>query len=447
MNATEMRFRPARSDARTAASPLDRIAREALLRALAALQSGQVQVEDAGGRHLLGTSDPDAPLRAGIRVHHPRFYRLVAMQGALGAAESYRQGDWDADDLTTLFRVFVRRVGQESAGERRLAWLFTLGAYLTHLLRGNGRAGARRNIEAHYDLGNDFFALFLDPTLTYSCGVFESPSVSLQQASETKLRMVCDKLGLRPDHHVLEIGSGWGSFAILAAREYGCRVTTVTLSRRQQEEAATRIRQAGLSERVSVRLQDYRDVGGQFDRIVSIEMIEAVGHARLGQFFAKCSELLRPDGAMAMQSITMPDQGYEAYLRRTDFIRHYIFPGGSCPSRTALLTAATRRSDLRLTHLEEIGDHYALTLKRWRMAFVERYDEARALGYPEEFLRLWHFYLCYSEAGFLERHVGDVQLVFAKPSYTERHRPARVRPWSCVVPANEAAHEEGYQDD
>lgn len=398
---------------------LDSLARTAVHRALTSMPEA-VDIQEYGERSVQDNPAYSPHATVLIHVNDPRFYRLVSLRGALGAADAYRKGYWDSDDLTELFRIFARRIGRESNAERRLSWLTSIPSYLRHVLRGNGRRGARRNIKEHYDLGNEFFELFLDPTLTYSCGIFEGQQTDLQAASETKLRRICDMLRLRPGQSVLEIGSGWGSFAILAAREYGCKITTVTLSQNQQAEADRRVRLAGVENLVEVRLQDYRDVGGTYDRIVSIEMIEAIGHSRLGEFFAHCSRLLAPDGAMALQVITMPDQGYSAYLRRTDVIREYVFPGSNCPSRSAVLRAATLRSDLRMTRLEEIGHHYAVTLRHWREAYLERLDQARGMGYSEEFLRMWHFYLSYCEAGFAERHVGNVQMVFSKPRFEER---------------------------
>lgn len=360
----------------------------------------------------------DGPLT--ITVHDPQFYRTIAIHGALGAADSYRRGLWTCNDLTSLFRLFTRQIGNISRLERNLAWAASLPAYAAHRMRRNGKLDARKNIEAHYNLGNEFFSLFLDPTLTYSSGIFETGLESMQDASIAKLDRICAKLQLAPDMEILEIGTGWGSFAIHAASKYGCRVTTVTLSSQQLGEAQKRIAAAGLGNQISAQLKDYREVKGKFDRIASIEMIEAIGHHRLPEFFNTCASLLENEGCMAIQAITMPDQGFEDYLRRTDVIREYIFPGSCCPSRQAILNAASSASDLRLVNLEEIGRHYSLTLAKWREAFLSNLEPARKLGYSDEFLRLWHFYLCYCEAGFAENHVGDVQLVFSKPGHMHR---------------------------
>jgi cyclopropane-fatty-acyl-phospholipid synthase len=393
---------------------LDKTARNAVVQALSQMRE-RVVIEEVWQHEGISAS-------ARIRVHDPRFYREVILRGSLGAADTYRKGYWDAEDLTELFRIFLRRRGQETPLEQKVAWLGAFPAYLRHLLRSNNRLGAKRNIQAHYDLGNDFFEMFLDPTLTYSSGIFEPATVTLQEASKLKLRRICDKLGLQPGMRVAEIGCGWGSFAILAAREYGCHITSVTLSQNQYNEARRRVLENGLESQIDLRLMDYRDLEGTFDRLASIEMIEAIGHARLPEYFAKCSSLLSAEGAIAIQAITMPDQVYPTYLRSTDVIREYLFPGSNCPSRLAILNAATLHSDLRLTHLEEIGSHYATTLRHWRTAFLNRLDEAREMGYSTSFLRLWHFYLCYCEAGFAEHYIGNVQVVFAKPQFQEREQ-------------------------
>ncbi|MCE9558247.1 MAG: cyclopropane-fatty-acyl-phospholipid synthase family protein [Armatimonadetes bacterium] len=392
--------------------PLESIAKRAVLANLRNIDHGLVQLEDAEGIYRLGAH---CELTVTARIYDPRFYVLAATQGGIGIAEAYRLGYWDADDLTKLFQIFVRRIGQESAFERRIASLLTFPSTVARIARRNTRANSRKNIEAHYDVGNDFFELFLDPSMTYSSGIFESPEVSMEEASRVKLHRLCELAGITAGQSVLEIGTGWGSFAIYAARTFGCRVTTVTISPSQHQEATRRVREAGLENQVQVLLRDYRDVQGTYDRIVSIEMIEAIGDAGLGEFFAKCDSLLNPEGRLAIQAITMPDQGYREYLRRTDVIRHFIFPGSCCPARTAILGAAAKSSKLKAVHLDEIGPSYAETLRRWRQQFVANIDAARNFGYSDEFLRLWHLYFCYCEAGFEERHVGNIHVVFDKP--------------------------------
>ncbi|MBX3114152.1 MAG: class I SAM-dependent methyltransferase [Fimbriimonadaceae bacterium] len=400
----------------TRAAVFDAFCRRILLTVLSRVRHGEISLIENDSVVRLGEQD-DAELAVQIKVNDPRFYRLAVVGHSLGVAEAYRRGYWEADDLTTLIRIFARRRGFEPRAEKFIAQLSTIPRFFLHILKRNNRSNSKRNIQAHYDLGNEFFELFLDETLTYSCGIFERPETSLEEASKAKLRRICEKLDLKPGMSVVEIGSGWGSFAIFAAREYGCNVVSVTLSAEQCKEANKRIAAAGLEHLAEVRLMDYRDLTGKYDRLVSIEMIEAIGHARMREYFKKCASLLAPDGLMALQAITMPDQGNKDYLRRTDFIQQYVFPGSNCPSRLAILEAATKSSDLRALHLEEIGTHYATTLARWRERFVRSIPEVMLQGYSPEFIRVWHYYLCYCEGGFAEQYVGDVQMIFSKPRF------------------------------
>ena len=285
---------------------------------------------------------------------------------------------------------------------------------LYHLLRRNSRRGSRNNIGAHYDLGNDFYSLFLDETWTYSSGIFETSESTLKEASIAKYDRICRKLDLNPNDHLIEIGTGWGGFAIHAAGKYGCRVTTTTISNQQYSLARQRIAKAGLSDRVEVLKQDYRDLKGQYDKLVSIEMIEAVGHQYYRTFFKTCSRLLKPNGLMAIQAITIGDHLFDRHKRSVDFIKRYIFPGSCIPSITALHQAMAASSDLRLYHMEDITPHYATTLRMWRERFFDHIDQVRAQGFSEPFIRMWDFYLSYCEAGFKERYIGDVQMVFSK---------------------------------
>jgi cyclopropane-fatty-acyl-phospholipid synthase len=332
----------------------------------------------------------------------------------VGAGESYADGDWDADDLTSVVRLLARNREALSGLDGGLALLGRSAAGLFGLLRPNTRAGARRNIADHYDLGNDFFALMLDPTMTYSAAVFDPPGATLEEASRRKLDLLCAKLDLRPSDHLLEIGSGWGSMAIHAASRHGCRVTTTTISRAQHELATERVAQAGLAGRVTVLLEDYRDLAGRYDKAVSVEMIEAIGSEQYPAYFARCAELVQPGGRLAVQTITIADQQYERARREVDFIKRHVFPGGCIPSVTALLAAATTASDLRLRHLEDFTPHYARTLAAWRDNLAARREEVARIT-TERFRRLWDFYLCYCEGGFAERYVGLVQLVFDRP--------------------------------
>ncbi|UCD78857.1 MAG: class I SAM-dependent methyltransferase, partial [Desulfobacterales bacterium] len=286
---------------------------------------------------------------------------------------------------------------------------------LYHYVRKNTKAGSRKNIMAHYDLGNDFYALFLDETMTYSCGIFANESSTLREASAAKYDRICRKLQLAAGDRVLEIGTGWGGFALHAARNYGVQVTTTTISEEQHRFGQNRIKDAGLEERVTILKKDYRDLGGTFDKLVSIEMIEAVGHQYLTAFFRTCSRLLKDDGMMALQAITIGDQIFNRHKRSVDFIKRYIFPGSCIPSIAAIGSAVARATDLRLVHLEDITPHYARTLREWRRRFFANIDKVRALGFSDTFIRMWEYYLCYCEGGFSERYIGDVQMIFVKP--------------------------------
>jgi cyclopropane-fatty-acyl-phospholipid synthase len=362
-------------------------------------------------------------LRACVRVHDPAFYRRVALNGSVGAAEAYMEGWWDSDDLVTLVRILVANRelldGLEGGAARLAGWAL----HAAHALRRNTRAGSRRNIAAHYDLGNEFFALFLSPDLMYSAALWESDTDTLERASERKLARICARLQLNAGDHVLEIGSGWGGFALYAAARHGCRVTTTTISREQQRLALERVAQAGLEGRVTVLLEDYRALSGQYDKLVSIEMIEAIGAQFLPTYFGKIRQLLKPAGLALLQAITIEDHRYHKALHSVDFIKRYVFPGSFIPSIQAMLAAKTQASDLALVHLEDFGLSYAATLAAWRAAFLARADAVRAQGFDERFLRMWNFYLAYCEGGFRERSIGVAHMLFARPGY----RPSPVR--------------------
>ena len=391
---------------------LQALARRLVLGRLQRLIVGRLAIIDGDERHEFGC---EGGLHALIRVHDARFYGDIAFGGSVGAGEAYMLGYWTADSLTDLIRLMVLNQAVMDTLEGGLAVLARPLLKLLHRANRNTRDGSRRNIAAHYDLGNDMFQLFLDPSMMYSSAVFEQPGMTLEQASIAKLDRICRKLALHAGDHVVEIGTGWGGFALHAARHYGCRVTTTTISRAQYELAVARVAAAGLSDKVTVLLKDYRELEGKFDKLVSIEMIEAVGHQYYEEYFRTCARLLEPDGMALIQAITIADQRYEAARRSVDFIQRYIFPGSCIPSVTALLASITRASDLRLFHLEDIGPHYARTLAAWRDAFLHNLDQVRALGYPEEFIRMWEFYLCYCEGGFEERVLGDAQLLLVKP--------------------------------
>lgn len=378
------------------------------------LQHGSLSVvEDGRSEHFGIPSDKE--LSAKIRVHDPRFFWSVAFGGSLGAAEAYLAGYWDSDDLTTLLRLVARNCEVASGLNRGLAFVGAPARKAVHLLHRNTRSGSRRNIAAHYDLGNEFFEQFLDETMAYSCGIFEEPESTLRQASMAKFERICEALRLGPSDHLLEIGTGWGGLAIYAAKRYGCRVTTTTISRQQFEYAEARVREQGLEDRIELLLKDYRDLSGTYNKLVSIEMIEAVGHEFLPTYFAKCSELLASDGMMALQAITIPDQRYETYRKSTDFIQKHIFPGGCLPSLGVMCQAVRDRTDLRISHLQDLSAHYVRTLLEWRRRFHERLERIRSLGADEWFLRSWEYYFSYCEAGFAERQVGVSQILLCKP--------------------------------
>lgn len=387
---------------------------------MSSIRDGALHVRDGWGEATFGTASGGA---VELHVADPRTYTALAASGTLGAASAYLNGWWECDDLVALFRLLTRNAPAMASLDQGIAsWLTRAQAWL-HRRRRNTLPGSRRNIHAHYDLGDDFFSLFLDETMAYSSGVFPRPAATLAEASVEKFERMCRLLRLTPSDHVLEIGTGWGGFALHAARHYGCRVTTTTISRNQHAFALRRVREAGLDERVRVLCEDYRELRGVYDKIVSIEMIEAVGHEFLDVFFRQCSALLRPGGTMALQTITLPDARYDAYRRSVDFIQKYIFPGGCIPSLGALAAAIGRASDLRVTRLHDFGLHYAETLRHWRLRFWDNIEAVRALGYDERFIRMWHYYLCYCEAGFLDKQIGLAQILLEKPETQSEDAP------------------------
>lgn len=394
---------------------IDRSARRLIRSRLAAVRHGRLTVIEGDERSLFGTLDPAFPVEATVTVIDPSFWRRMLLGGDVAAGQAYIEGAWRCDDLTALTRILVRNRDILLSLDRGLSRLGGIVNRLYHRLRRNSRAGSRDNIAAHYDLGNDFYRLFLDEAMVYSCAWFETEDTDLDRASRAKLERICEKLRLRRDHHLLEIGSGWGGLALYAARTRGCRVTTTTVSKEQYDHTRRLVECAGLSDRITVLNHDYRDLEGRFDRLVSIEMVEAVGAEYMNLFFERCSRLLAPDGLMVLQGITIDERLYERATRSVDFIQRYIFPGSHLPSISSLTGAVARATDMRLVHLEEIGPHYALTLRAWRRRFMARLDEVRAAGFPDSFIRMWEYYLCYCEGGFMERSVGDVQMVLAKP--------------------------------
>jgi cyclopropane-fatty-acyl-phospholipid synthase len=384
------------------------------------LQSGKLAINNCGQLYEFGKSQGKDSIYAAIVIHNPQFYPDVLFKGSLGAAESYMKGHWSTDSLTDVVRLFVANIDllnrQLDAGWSKLTAPLMR---ICHWLRKNTHSGSKKNIIAHYDMSNEFFQLFLDRTMGYSCGIFEHENSTLHEAQVAKFDRICKKLALSSRDHVVEIGGGWGGFAMHAAQNYGCRVTTTTISNNQYRYMQRIFADAGLEGKITVLQQDYRELNGRFNKLVSIEMIEALGHHFLDIFFAKCCELLKPDGMMALQAITVPDNEFCRHKNSVDFIKRYIFPGSCIPSVAAINTSISRKTDFRLMHLEDITLHYATTLRLWRERFFANLDKVKALGFSESFIRMWEFYLASCEGGFQERYNGDVQIIFARPQCSQ----------------------------
>ncbi|MDX2132696.1 MAG: cyclopropane-fatty-acyl-phospholipid synthase family protein [Planctomycetota bacterium] len=402
---------------------LESLGRRIVRDAMSRLRHGRLRVVEGETTSVFGQAEAPAP-EVTVRVLDPEFYAAAAFGGSVGIAEAYIDGAWETDDLAGLVELVTRNdeAMEDLEGPMaRALGVFSRGVYW---LERNTRAGSRRNIVAHYDLGNEFFSLFLDPSMTYSCAIFEPGATSLEDAQREKIDRACRKLALGPDDRLLEIGTGWGALALHAATRYGCRVTTTTISDEQHRLTTARVREAGLHDRVTVLACDYRDLparfAGSFDKLVSIEMIEAVGQAYLGTFFDVCARCLTPEGTALIQSIVIRDRYFERAASRRDFLKKYIFPGSCLPSVSVMLEALRSHADLEVTHLESIGPHYATTLRMWREAFLGRLDDVRRLGYDERFVRMWEYYLAYCEGAFRAGHVGNVQIVLDK--HTRRRR-------------------------
>lgn len=411
---------------------VDRFLRRQLLDQLAQLRHGRVLLSDDGEQLEFGeaaASHPDLQIR--MEILDPAFYRAVATNGSVGAGEAYMDGLWRCDNLVGLVQLLVRNRDMLDGMETGLARLGGMAMRGWHALRRNTHGGSRRNIAAHYDLGNDFFSLFLSPDLMYSSAIWTDPAGTLEDASTRKLERICRKLDLKPTDKVVEIGTGWGGFALYAAQYYGCHVTTTTISREQHALASERVAAAGMNAHVTLLLEDYRDLRGQYDKLVSIEMVEAIGAPYMDTYFAQLGALLKPDGVALLQAITIEDHRYEQALKAVDFIKRHVFPGSFIPSINALLAAKTRASDLALIQLEDFGASYALTLKAWRERFMAKLTQVRAQGFDERFIRMWEFYLAYCEGGFRERSIGVSHLLLARPGYR------RAAPLPEIDPAHE----------
>ena len=391
-----------------------RIARNLIIGRLEGIDFGQLTVVDNGMAHRFGrnSSGPCAT----VQMHHPDAWTAIALGGSLGAGESYMDGLWSADDLVATVRILLRTSTRLSNLDGSGLGLVrgTLDGHYQRLRR-NTPEGSRRNNADHYYLGNEFYELWLDPSMMYSSALWERDDMTLEEAQCARLDRIGKKLELRPGDHLLEVGTGWGGMAIHAASRFGCRVTTTTISRQQHELAVARVREAGLADRVTVLCEDYRDLKGSYDKLVSIEMIEAVGAEYFETYFAQLGRLLRPDGLALIQAITTPDDRFGESVGRMDFIKRHIFPGGQLPSLDAMSSAWRKSTDFRLLHFEDFGDDYARTLREWRSRFHARLPEVETLGYSERFQRMWDFYLASCEGAFLERHCGVAQLLLARP--------------------------------
>ncbi len=393
----------------------ERVARLALSRVLDRLRGGRIDVVEGNRRRSFGP--PGAELAAEVRVRDPRAW-AAALRGSASWGAGYVDGLWDTDDVVTLTRIAARELPRLDAWRRPFQPVVGGIQRLASLVPRNTREGAKRNIAAHYDLGNDLFAAFLDERMIYSCAYFETPDATLEEAQVAKLDRVCERLRLGPEDHLVEIGTGWGGLAVHAAADRGCRVTTTTISREQQALAAKRVRKAGLGDHVQVLERDYRDLGGRYSKLVSVEMIEAVGWQYFDRFFRRCSELLRDDGLAFLQAIVVDDRAYELEKGSKTFANTHVFPGGCLPSMSVIAERVAKDTDMSSVWQEDISAHYVRTLRIWRERFDAHYPKLRGMGYDERFRRLWRFYLSFCEGGFWERRIRDVQILLAKPGWS-----------------------------
>jgi len=394
-------------------SLLDSFSRSLVLNKMKSLRYGHLLFSDNDQEQSFG--DEDSLLKAKIIIHDRKFYSELIFGGSLGAAEAFMMGYWECDDLTTIVRILLMNRSVLDGFDSGFGSFSKPIRKFIHWCHRNTRKGSKKNISAHYDLGNDFFQSWLDEKMMYSCAIFDKQDCSLDKASTIKIERICKKLRLNENDHLLEIGTGWGGFAIYAAKNYGCKVTTTTISEKQYQLAKERVEKANLSNKITLLLKDYRDLEGQFDKLVSIEMIEAVGYQYFDDYLKKCSKLLKPEGLMVLQAITIADQQYKYSIRSVDFIQKYIFPGGCLPSVSKIVETITEYTDMRIINIEDIGPHYATTLNHWRERMYESIDVIKDMGYSDTFIRMWHYYLCYCEGAFIERAIGDVQMIIMKP--------------------------------
>ena len=395
----------------------EKIAREAIFRLLSKLQVGSLTLHEGPCSHHFGSIDKPHEPQAEVHIHSPAVYSQMLTGGSIGSGEAYMKGYWSSPDAMDVMRIFSANLVLLNKFDASQSVFVKLALKIAHRFNRNTYKGSQLNIAAHYDLGNEFFQLFLDPTMMYSSALFSDKSASLEVASETKLDELCQQLELKSGDHLLEIGTGWGGMAIHAAKNFGCRVTTTTISQEQYDFASARVREEGLEGQITLLCEDYRNLTGEYDKLVSIEMIEAVGHDFYQNYFRMCSGLLKPNGKMVIQAITMADQRYKEARDSVDFIKRYIFPGGCLPSVAVMAQHIARDTDMQIVHLRDITNDYAETLAHWRQRFLANLEAVRGMGFSEEFVRMWDFYLCYCEGGFRERVISTVQLAFAKPDY------------------------------
>ena len=396
-------------------SLVNKFLKSQLLKKMDLLEDGTLTLHERGESRVLGLDKTSAQFGS-LHIINDAFYTKTALGGSVGAAESYMDGDWHSEQLVDVMRLLIRNRDLLDSMESGTASVTSWAMKAAHLFRKNTKSGSRKNIAAHYDIGNELFQLFLDSKLMYSSAVFDKPELDLEQASERKLQLICEKLQLCASDHLLEIGTGWGGMAIYAAKNYSCKVTTTTISKQQYEYTKARVAAEGLQDRITLLFEDYRDLSGQFDKLVSIEMIEAIGHQFQDIYFKKCAAMLKPGGKALIQAITIEDHRYQQALHSVDFIKHYIFPGSYIPCVSSMVCSAANAGQLRLVDLQDIGDSYAKTIRHWRNRFNQQRSSILALGYDLHFIRMWDYYFAYCEAGFVEQSISDVHLLFNKES-------------------------------
>ena len=395
----------------------DSFVKAQLYKRLELIKDAYLIIKDDHGSYFFG--DENSQLRACISVHNSAFYKAIAFEGSIGAAQTYMSDGWSSDNLTNVVRVFVRNQDVLDGLEGGSAWLKNSLLKIGHFFNKNSQQGSKKNIAEHYDLGNDLFNLFLDKHMMYSSAIYKNSKDDLETASEYKLKVICEKLSLNPEDNLIEIGTGWGGFAIYAAKNYGCKVTTTTISDQQFNYTKGLIEKNNLSHLITLLKEDYRNLKGKFNKLVSIEMIEAVGHQYLPSYLKKCNDLLTDDGLALIQAITIEDHRYQKALKSVDFIKQYIFPGSFIPSIGEILRVNAGSTKMKLYNLEDYGISYAYTLKAWLHRFRENLPKVQALGYDRKFQKMWEFYLCYCAGGFLERYISNVHLLFTKPKHNK----------------------------